>query len=73
MQVTEENFEKVAEIIGHLSEFLIKVHGTTSYRQINLKERISMAQLGLDALEEYRKDLLEACRDTKSEESVIGF
>ena len=73
MRVTEENFEKVAEIIGYLSEFLIKVHGTTSYKQINLKERISMAQLGLDALEEYRNDLLEACKDLESEESVIGF
>lgn len=73
MQVTEENLEKVAEIIGYLGEFLVRIHGTASYKQINLKERISMAQLGLDALEEYRKDLLEACRETKSEESVVGF
>ena len=73
MQVTEDNFEKVAEIIGYLSEFLMQVHGTTSYKAINLRERISMAQLGVDTLEEYRKDLLEACGDTKREESVIGF
>lgn len=73
MQVTEENFEKVSKIIGYLSEFMIKVHATTDASYINMKDRISTAQLGLDALEEYRNDLLEACGDTKSEESVIGF
>ena len=73
MQVTEENFEKVAQIIGYLSEFLIKVHGTTSYKCINLKERIATAQLGLDALDEYYKELQNACGSEPDDDNVIGF
>lgn len=57
MRVTEENFEKVAEILGYLSEYMIKIHGTVNYRHINLKDRIATAQVGLDALDHYVEEL----------------
>lgn len=74
MRVTEENFEKVAEIIGYLSEFMIKVHGTTGYTYLNLRDRIAAAQVGLDALDHYVNELKALDKlDTNSEESSIGF
>ena len=52
---------------------MIKIHATTSASYINLKDRISTAQVGLDALDSYYEDLQAACRDPDSEEKVIGF
>ena len=75
MRVTEQNLEEVSKIIGYLSEFMIKIHGTTSASYINLKDRLSTAQVGLDALEGYFDDLKKICgeEDTLNEQSVIGF
>ena len=74
MRVTEENFEKVAEILGYLSEYMIKIHGTVSYKYINLKDRITTAQVGLDALEHYIKELKALDKPSiDSEESSLGF
>ena len=57
MQVTEENFDKVAEILGYIGEFMLEIHSTTGYKTINLRDRIEMAQLGVDALERYFGEL----------------
>ena len=75
MRVTEENFEKVAKIIGYLSEFLIKIRGTTGASYIKIEDRITMAQVGLDALEHYYKDLADVCGnpDPDSEDGAVGF